>query len=311
MFETNIIQKIDFREITLKDKDLFGQFTPDEFDRGCDFTFANLYLWGRQNIATIHDHIVLFSQFDRRSIYPFPIGNGDKKPVIDAIIADAKARGIPCRITGLSEKAADLLDQLYPDKFRFHCDEGSFDYIYDINDLADLKGKKYHGKRNHINRFLEIYPHYSVEPICNSNLMKAKEMVAEWYENRTKEDPDSDFHEEQRAISKAFRDFNELNMEGLILLHADDVLAVTMGSRINKETFDVHFEKGHASIPGAYTVINREFARYIRNKYPEILFLDREEDMGLEGLKKAKQSYHPHHMMRKYWAYYMEDENAD
>ena len=103
-------------------------------------------------------NLIVFSQFDRRSVYPFPIGAEDKKQALDAIIADSEERGIPCRITGMSPEARELLESLYPSRFSFHCDEGSFDYVYNIDDLADLKGKKYHGKRNHIYRFEEEHP---------------------------------------------------------------------------------------------------------------------------------------------------------
>ena len=83
--------------------------------------------------------------------------------------------------------------------------------------------------------------------------------------------------------------------------------AVTFGSRISPDTFDVHFEKADASIQGAYAAINCEFAKHIREKYPEIRYLNREEDMGIEGLRKAKQSYHPHHMVEKCWAHLREE----
>ena len=84
-------------------------------------------------------------------------------------------------------------------------------------------------------------------------------------------------------------------------------LTSSTGSKLSHDTFDVHFEKAKADINGAYTVVNYEFARYIRDKYPEIKYLDREEDMGLEGLRKAKESYKPHHMVKKYWAHLLED----
>ena len=103
------------------------------------------------------------------------------------------------------------------------------------------------------------------------------------------------------------RHFEELKMEGLVLLEGDSVLAVTMGSRLSEDTVDVHFEKADADYPGAYALINRAFARYIREKYPEVKFLNREEDMGLEGLRKAKLSYCPHHMVEKGWACLLED----
>jgi len=142
--QATVKNKIDFSHFTLQDKALYEEYLSGDKERGCEFSFANLYLWGRQSFALLHGHVVLFSQFDRRSIYPYPVGNGDKKAVLDAIIADAKERGIACRISGLGESAKKTLEQLYPNQFRFHCDEGSWDYVYDINDLADLGGKKYH-----------------------------------------------------------------------------------------------------------------------------------------------------------------------
>jgi hypothetical protein len=96
-------------------------------------------------------------------------------------------------------------------------------------------------------------------------------------------------------------------MEGLVLVEDGKPLAVTMGSRLCDCTFDVHFEKALSSVDGAYAAINRGFARYLREKYPEVEFLNREDDLGIEGLRKAKLSYNPHHMVEKYWAYLAED----
>jgi len=300
--------KINFQEITLKEKELFLHFLPDGFDRGCEFSFANLFLWGQQKFSIIEDHIVLFSQVDRRSVYPFPIGSGDKKLVIDAIIEDARFRGIPCRITGLDKTAEALLEELYPQKFTFHYDEGSFDYVYAIEDLADLKGKKYHAKRNHINKFLEKNSNYTIEPLRDSNMDRAKEMVALWYEERRKTDPNGDYFEEETAIQKAFLNYEKLDLRGILLYCNSKVVGITMGSQMNADTFDIHFEKAFADINGAYPMINREFARYIRQKHPNIKYLNREEDMGSEGLRKAKRSYYPHHMIEKCWAHYSEDQ---
>ena len=96
-------------------------------------------------------------------------------------------------------------------------------------------------------------------------------------------------------------------MEGILLLDGKEVLAVTMGSRLGAEIFDIHFEKAREDVDGAYNAVNCEFARFLRLKYPEIRYLDREEDMGLEGLRKAKLSYNPHHMVEKHWAFLPED----
>jgi len=302
MTETELKQKIDFTAFTPNDKALYEKFLFEETDRGCEFSFANLYLWGRQKFALVNNHIVLISRFDKRITYPYPLGKGDKKAVLDSIIADAKARGITCRMTGLSESAKHTLEALYPGRFRFCADEGTFDYVYAIDDLADLKGKKYHGKRNHLNRFYEAYPDYTVKPIGDDNAAEVRRMLENWYRIRTADNADADYSHEQDALDKALRDYRRLKMEGLVLYGGGELLAFTLASRLTHDTLDVHFEKARADVQGAYTAINCEFAKYIRSKYPQIKWLDREEDMGLEGLRKAKQSYRPHHMIKKYRA---------
>ena len=107
-------------------------------------------------------------------------------------------------------------------------------------------------------------------------------------------------------MARAFNHWEELNMEGIILMDNSEILAVTMGSRISPDTFDVHFEKAHENVSGAYMAVNCHFARYLRLKYPDTKYLNREDDVGLEGLRAAKLSYRPHHMIEKYWAYLQE-----
>ena len=113
------------------------------------------------------------------------------------------------------------------------------------------------------------------------------------------------------ALNRAFAHWNELGMEGLVLYVDSQPVAMTMGSRLDGETFDVHFEKADTDHPGAYAVINRAFARHIREMHPDVRFLNREEDMGIEGLRKAKLSYYPHHMLEKCWAHLMTEEFHD
>ena len=307
MTADNTSNKIEFVPFALEDRSLYQRLLSAEGERGCEFSFANLYLWDHQGFAYRHDHVILFSQYDRRSVYLWPVGQGDKKAVVDAIIADAAARGIPCRITGLSEEAKATLEALHPGQFLFHPDEASYDYVYDIHDLADLQGQKYHGKRNHLNRFHEAYPHCRVHHLGKEAVAHAREMAKEWYAMRLRENPDADFLLEEAAIEKALRDYRELEMEGLVLESGGEVLGFTLASRLSEDTFDVHFEKARPDVQGAYAAVNCALTRYLRNKYPEVRFIDREEDMGLEGLRRAKRSYHPHHMIKKYWACLRED----
>lgn len=293
---------IDFRPVSLRDKEVYEQYLFMGGEHGCEYSFANRYLWGRQEFALLNDHVVIHFCHGVHSVYSYPLGNGDEQEILDAIITDADERGMEVKITSLDRRAMEALEHYYPGKFLFHSDRDSYDYVYDINDLADLKGKRYNRKRNHYNRFKTLYPEYELQTIDSNNLFAVKEMIAEWYENKQRENPEIDYRKEQVALDKAFLSYSELGLEGLLLMNGTDVLAVTLGSLMAEDTFDVHFEKARPDAEGAYAAINCEFAKYIRNKYPNVQFLNREEDMGLEGLRKAKKSYLPHHMVEKYWA---------
>lgn len=293
---------INFRNIELSDKKKYQEYLFQNTLRGCEFSFGNLYMWGLQGIAFLFDHVVLYSRYDNRCFYPFPLGNGDKKAVLEAIFEDAKERSVcPC-ITGLNEEAKEIMETLYPGQFYFRADRSGFDYVYDINDLADLKGRKLHRKRNHLKHFKKFHPEYKVAPITLENMDKVRTFVTDWYQAKLTEHPEGDYHHEQAALEKAFTFYADLEMEGLLLEENDEVLGFTMASPMSPDTFDVHYEKARGDIDGAYTTINSEFANYIRTKYPHVRYLDREEDLGIPGLRKAKMSYFPHHLVKKYRA---------
>ena len=301
---------IDFRPFDPQIKPEYDALRRKLDQRGCEYGFVNLYLWGRQSCAFLEGHFAFFSQFHRRSVYLFPIGEGDKKPVLDAIIADARQRGIPCRFTGMLENECALLEQLYPGKFHYHPDRDSFDYVYDINDLAELKGKKFQKKRNHLNRFWATHPDAVLTPITVQNLDRCKALTETWYQLRLEADPLADFKMEQVAIKRALEHWQELELEGLILTVDGKDVAMTVGSTYGSDTFDIHFEKALDIADGAYAAINNGFANYLLEKYPTLSYLNREDDMGLEGLRKAELSYNPHHMLEKHWACLLEDNDG-
>jgi len=220
---------------------------------------------------------------------------------------DARKRGIPCRFTGLTQDDQASLEALFPGKFRYHFDRDAFDYVYDIHDLADLKGRKFQRKRNHLNRFRDANPDHTLTPITQENLPQVRLLVQRWYALRLEQDPHADFLLEQAALKKALDHLQALGLEGLLLSVDDQPVAMTLGSRLNSQTFDIHFEKALDVADGAYAAINNGFARYLREKYPEVRYLNREDDMGLEGLRKAKLSYNPDHMVDKSWAHLLED----
>lgn len=302
---------IEFRRVQLRQKEEYQTILFAGAGRSCEYSFANKYLWGRQEMAYLHGCVAFFSHFNGKSVYPYPIGPGDRKAVLEAVVGDARERGIPCRIACMTPAEARELEQWFPGAFLIRTDREGFDYVYAIDDLAELKGRKYQKKRNHLNRFRAEHPEAVPVPLGRDNLEAAREMVNDWYRRRLSEDSEGEYLLEQVAMERAFRHFTALDMDGLMLTEGGQVLAVTMGSRLSPDTIDVHFEKAREDVDGAYVAINWEFARYLREKYPEVKYLNREDDMGLEGLRKAKLSYQPHHFEEKYWACRMEDLHGD
>ncbi len=280
-------------------------------DRRCEYAFANLCIWGRQRAAFVDGFLTLFSQFDRKAVYPFPLGEGEVIPVLDAIIDDAKQRGIPCCITGLNQEKCAFLEKHYPGRFRFYTDRDTFDYVYAIDDLADLKGRKFQKKRNHIHKFRTLFPDWRIEPITPANLAAVRELAGAWYAQRLQADPEGDYHLELIALNRALADPQRLGMEGLALYVGDQMAAFTLGSRLTEDTFDVHFEKALDIFDGAYPTINQSFAKYLQDKYPALRYLNREDDMGIPGLRKAKLSYNPAFLVEKHWARLWEDMDED
>ncbi len=298
---------INFKRLQLSDRPSYAPILENAGARGCEYSFANLYLWGRQRAALVEGCMVLFSQFNRKSVYPFPVGPGNKRAALEAIIHDAAQRDIPCRITGLVEADTAWLQENYPGRFRIHADRDGFDYVYDIHALADLKGRSYQKKRNHINKFHQSFPEARAVPLTAELVAPVEAMLDTWYTRRLADDPQADFFMERTALHKALKDWQALAMEGMVLLCGEKVLAFTLGSPLSEDTFDVHFEKADPDADGAYPAINQAFARYLREKHPQLLYLNREDDMGIEGLRKAKLSYYPHHMVEKSWACLLED----
>ena len=288
---------IPFRRPTLEDRQALSELFLSSEYRGCEYSFVNIYIWGHQEFALVEGELVLFSHWDGRSMYVYP-GRGNRKRIFEALAADAAERGIPMRMYGLDRTAVEELEALFPGKYGFAPNRDGFDYLYEIDRLAELKGKKLQQKRNHINRFIDLYPDWYVRPITRENLDACMAMAADWY--RVHEDPEHDYQLEKVALCRAFHAYDALGMEGLALYADEKIVAMTMGNRLRQDTFDVNFEKAYADIPGAYPLINREFARLILARYPEIRYLNREEDMGIPGLRKSKLSYHPDVLLEKY-----------
>ncbi len=300
---------IAFQKLDLSRKAEYNAFLQNCGERGCEYSLVNLYLWGRQRVAFLHGCLAVFSQFQRTSVYPFPIGNGDVQAVLDAIIHDARARGLECRLSSLTAADCAWLEEHYPGQFRFHPDRDGCDYLYRIGDLADLPGRKFQRKRNHVNRFRQNHPSCQAVEITEPLLPQVAQMAEAWYKSRRTPETQDEFHMEQVALRRAFDKWKELDLQGMVLMENGQILAMTVGSFLNESTVDVHFEKALEDVDGAYAAINQAFAAHLREKYPALLFLNREDDLGLPGLRKAKLSYSPDRLVVKFWANLWEDDD--
>ena len=278
-----------FKKPTIADRPWIQEIYECSGFRGAEYTFANLYLWSYFYGEVCEHNGFLCQRLNYKDIhqYIYPAGCGDPKPVLDLLWEDSHAKGWPFVVRSLTKETMFALETMYPGKFTYEDNRNAYDYLYEIETLAELKGKKYQAKRNHINRFLENWPNWHTEVITLDNLDVCRELAEKWCES----------HEDagdKRALDKAFAHFTELCFEGIILYAEDGYpVAFSMGNRISRDTFDVNFEKAFADVQGSYPLINREFARYIHEQHPEIRYLNREDDMGVEGLRKAKESYHP------------------
>lgn len=302
--ESNMVtfMDIEFRHPTLDDREWISAKYAQEGCRGCDGSFVNLYLWGRGygKIARVGDFLVQFIEINGKKFYAYPAGKGDFRWLIRMLAEDAKAYGHQLRILCVTNCRKNNLEEAFPGKFTYEPVRSSFDYLYEVTRLADLPGKKLQSKRNHINRFEAEHSEWHTERITPENLPEVRAMAEMWYAQYDGETSDEhDFRVERVALGRAFDEYEELGFEGILLRAEGNILAFTMGNRITPDTFDVNFEKAFGEVQGAYPLINREFARYVRETHPEIVYLNREDDMGLPGLRKAKESYHPDILLEK------------
>lgn len=299
---------IDFQLPQLSDKPWVDELLRRSDYRGCEYNFTSIFAWGGafdQHIARLGDFLVTQLCGSLGCSYMYPAGSGDIPAVIQMLEEDAAERGKPFRLVCLTPPQMEAMERFFPGEFQFTPDRNGFDYLYEIDRLVDLKGKKLHAKRNHVNRFMDNNPDWVYEDITPASLPECLQMDREWYRRSiTREGAaeERDLGDEGRALRLAMDNYEALRLEGGLIRVGGKVVAFTMGDPLSSDTFDVHFEKAYSDLQGAYAMINREFARRIRERYPEVKYLNREDDMGVEGLRKAKQSYYPDLMVEKHYA---------
>ena len=292
---------IPFKDITLADKDTITSFTMKSDRRNCDLSFSNLCSWRflyDTQFAVVDNFLVFKFWAGEQLAYMMPVGTGDLKAVLWELIEDARKENQHFCMLGVCSNMRADLEAILPEQFTFTEDRDYADYIYLRSDLSTLKGKKFQAKRNHINRFRNTYPDYEYTPITPDRIQECLDLEAEWCKVNNCDQQEGTGNE-RRALIYALHNFETLGLAGGILHVNGKIVAFTFGMPINHETFGVHVEKADTSIEGAYAMINYEFANRIPEQY---IYINREEDLGIEGLRKAKLSYQPATILEKYMA---------
>jgi len=303
---------IPFKPVELTDKPLIESFTLRSDCRNCDMSFGNIFCWReryRSAWAVAEGFLVIrfFIDGGRKIGYMQPLGEGDFTTILPALADDAHRQGQRLRLIGLSDAACERMRSNGCEAFAFDADRSLADYIYLAEDLRTLPGRKYQPKRNHINRFTAEYD-YRYEPLVRERFAECLRLETEWRRAREGQGHTSEMTAEQRAMQQAFDHFEELGMLGGCLYVGDRLVAFTYGSPVNGDTFDCHVEKADTEYDGAFPMINRLFAEHLPGQYR---YINREEDMGLDGLRRSKLSYHPALLRNKCTAIHLHpDERA-
>lgn len=293
---------LDFRKPVVYDKQWVDECLKYVNSFNCEYTFGNIFVWStayRTKICRYKDFLMCRWGKNSEFMYSLPIGKGDFKDAVNQIILDAESNGVTPVIYGVTSNYKKLLDEHFGGKFNYKFDEGYNDYIYSTEKMANLSGKKYHSKRNHITNFKKNNPDWTFEILNENNIPECIDLHTKWINNHA---DDEDYSFEFEAVLTAFEHYDKLGFTGGLIRVQGEVIAFTLGERHSDALFVTHFEKAPADVQGAYTIINQEFTK---NCLMDFEFVNREEDLGLEGLRKAKQSYNPEIFLEKCVAVYV------
>lgn len=293
---------VEFKRIELSDREWAEPLLMESGFQGSEYVFSNNYIYRKIyqiDVAQMDRYYLVRSNKDSRyRSYLYPAGSGDVKPVIEALMEDAASQGDVFRMHGVTKESAAQLEALFPGRFCITEARDNFDYIYESERLITLAGKKLHSKRNFINRFKqENEGKWLFEPITPENLDECWEMNDRWCELYGCDDNGGSLAEEACAVRNCFNNFDALGLRGGLLRVDGKVVAYTMGRPINHDTFIVHIEKAFSEVAGAYPMINQQF---VTHAAAEFRYINREDDVGDEGLRKAKLSYKPDILLEKF-----------
>ncbi len=291
---------INFRQITMADRACVNQFLSASNFRSAEYSFANIYNWTKAYAIEIafFEGFLLFRSGKGEKNYVYPAGSGNLAPALQALIDEAAEAGRPFVLRAVQPEGKQLMEQLFPGRFKYTLMRDTFDYIYLSDDLINLTGKKFQPKRNHIARFKKGF-NWQYEDITAANLPECEAMNEEWCRIYGCND-NASLAAEACAVRCALHHFNDEALVGGLLRVDGKVIAYTVGEQLNTDTLIVHVEKAFSEVyQGAYQLINQEF---VKRHAANLKYVNREDDAGDEGLRKAKLSYQPIFLIEKYMA---------
>ena len=287
-----------FKRPELEDKEIISSYFEKAPSRSCERTFVNVYLWSRHykvKFAVIEDALVFRDEGDGFA-FSYPAGKDEAvKKALEALMEYCRERKCPFRLYNVTEEHFAQLCGWFPDRFQIRYDRDAADYVYETEKLATLAGKKLHGKRNHINKFKALYPDWSYESLNDDNVEECFQMALKW-RNQNGCDDDAEKNAEMCVTLNSLRLYKELGLRGGVLKIGEKIAAFSVGEPLCSDTFVVHIEKAFPDIEGAYPMINQQF---VLHECMDYTYVNREEDTGAEGLRKAKLSYRPVFMVEK------------
>jgi uncharacterized protein len=287
----------DFKQIELVDKRIFDDFFRSDPPQASEYTFTNLFMWRKKynpRWSICHNCLlIILEKSDSSFIALQPVGPGDKMEALNAICQVFESDGL----TPVIERVTDDFVESYVDLFRFDSfeDADNSDYVYSSEKLIKLSGNKYHRKKNHLNRFKKNYD-FEYRPFSFELINDVLSLQATWLEIKNYCEDDNLSHED-RAICEALTNFEALGFIGGVILIEGHVQAFSFGEMLNPDTAVIHIEKANPRIDGLYAAINQHFTA---SAWSNAKFINREQDLGQDGLRKAKQSYFPQHMINKW-----------
>ena len=285
---------MNFKPIELEDKEIIDKYLETEQNMGCEMCFSSLYIWRKaydMRYAIAEDCLVLWSKDGNNSAgLRFPVGNGDRLKAARLACDYMVDVGEKPQFYGVTGDAIDFIKN-NTDEYEFGDMSLYSDYVYETEKMIKLSGKKLHSKKNHLNKFKKTYK-YEYLNIMSEDKNDIMEAYDGWADIS-----DKYLAAEREAIGEITENIDYLGIKGAMLKVDGEIAAFTFGDRLTNDMAVIHIEKANTAYDGAYAAINQMFAE---NEWSKYKYLNREDDCGLEGLRKAKRSYQPAFMVEKY-----------